>query len=205
MSHATFPEIAGELDEETLSRIKTELDPGERLLWAVRPRSKPVAMSWGVSTAGLLSASFVLLGFVFMRLSFHPGLAPNEKPLVLGVICWVLACFIVGGMIVNRRERDTQDSRLDKSLYALTDRRAISWFPSIKRGALEIVSIHKGECLRLSRVEYPDGTGDVLFRSRVKGEYEDFDQHEFAGFPGVQDVRRVEELVRRTLFSEVET
>ncbi len=204
MSNGLVGEIDDELGEEAVARIKSELDPGERLLWAVRPHSKTVAISWGFPAAGLIAAIFFFLGFVFLRLSFQAGLAPNEKVVVPGIICWALACFIVLGMIVNRRERQTQASRRDNSLYALTDRRAIAWLPHIKRGAMEVISIHKGECLRLSRVEYPDGTGDVLFQSRVKGEYEDFDRNEFAGFEGVQDVRRVEELVRRTLFSEVE-
>jgi len=38
-------EIAGELDDEALSRIKSELDPGKRLIWASRPREMEIRSS----------------------------------------------------------------------------------------------------------------------------------------------------------------
>ena len=201
MNEAFVGELNGEIGEEAFARIKSELDPGERLLWAGRPLSKPIVFGRGYLISGLLASVFFVLGFVFLRMTFRAGLAPDEKPVGLLIFMFFMAFIIVMGILISRRENYTQHSRTESSLYALTDRRAIAWLPVVKKQGVQVVSIHKGESLSLSRIDYPDGTGDVLFRSKVKGEYEEFDRNEFTGFEGVVNPRLVSEMCRRTLIT----
>ena len=79
-------EIAGELGEEALGRIKSELDPGERLLWAGRPQRKPVTLTNAYLISGLLATIFFVLGYVFLGMTFLARLAPDEKPVGLAII-----------------------------------------------------------------------------------------------------------------------
>lgn len=195
-------EIAGDLDEEALSRIKSELVPGERLLWAGRPRVPTVPISSGFYTWGLLATVFLLLFMWFMRLCLHVGFASNESPAGVGIVCGVLGLLIVSGMVLNRRERRREGARISNILYALTDQRAIAWMPHLRKDATEVTSIHKGSSVLISRVEYADGSGDVMFRSRLYDEYGNFDDRRFYGFEGIENPRQLEALCRRTLLPE---
>ena len=64
--------------------------------------------------------------------------------------------------------------------------------PEIGTEAVEIHSVPKGTVDHVRRVEYLDGSGHVIF----SGEESEWNFNEFEW---VDDVRRVEELVRRTL------
>lgn len=78
-----------------------------------------------------------------------------------------------------------------KNVYALTDRRAITWSPLWNwKGSLVVCSYYPGMLKSVTRIENPDGTGDVLFAT------EPFTRD---GYFGVNKVRLVESMVFETL------
>jgi len=202
---ATGPDaIDGDLDGDLRGRVKSELEPGERLLWCGQPtrespRSNTWFLVWGVIAA--LSLLAAVASFAAYSRDTRPDPAPRGDipPLVGGG----LAAFVFSGVItlllaVAVGHRKSERVKKSGTLYALTDRRAIIWVPETSRGAVAVYTLVRGSVANVHRVEYPDGSGDVLLR--VRGP-QPFDSEPWgpAGFEGVAEVRRVEEQVRRTL------
>lgn len=204
--------LTDDLPDDVRALVKPELAPDERLIWASKavPRVKgarggtypgatyvtqPVAQPWYVAAiaficliAGIvcLAAGFGSFGVLFERknegLPFMFG--------VLGVFGGCIAGLSAINQWANRRKRLDHTAR---SLYALTDRRAICWVPHRDSEAVEVHSVRRGKLKGVHRVEYPDGTGDVRF------EYREDTWGPVTGMEGIPEVRRVEDLVRRTL------
>jgi len=190
------PSDPDDLPEELISLVKPELEPGERLLWASRAGSgspsslaEPSLWAWvwflGFLTVSL--GSFVGIPILAsLRQEGGEGLL-----LVIGILCGVICCFFVVGHLSIFLAKRSERRKIDGQIYALTDRRAVIWLP----GSKSSVSVHtfqrgtiKGTDLH--RVQYPDGSGDVLLRNTYQ---------QPSGFLGIAEVRRVEELVRRFL------
>ena len=187
------PEV---IPEDLIPLVKPELRPGERLLWASRagvgtsttpPGPSIAAWTWFLgflaTSAGCLSA----VGYVDKT---NAGSAVGLL-MFIGLISGLIVFFFAIGFSVGLANRRVARRKHLGQVYALTDQRAIIWFP----GPTAAVSIHtfqrgtvKAEDLH--RVQYPDGSGDVLLRKSYQ---------EPLGFLGVTEVRRVEELVRTFL------
>ncbi len=190
-----------ESSEELEAFIKPELNPGERLLWAsrvVRPSGKdgprPFAsgLTWTVGLGLVSVACLVLLPpAVVLRME-----AADALLLLVGIVAGIFSFFVALGTIAGVVSRRAARRASANRVYALTDRRAILWDPVAKSTAVTVHTLTRGTLKRehVRRVQYPDGSGDVLLR----GKYE----HP-AGFLGVAEVRRVEELVRRYLIDPV--
>ena len=115
------------------------------------------------------------------------------------VIGLIVLAFAIQGWFNRRRLEQTGF----KPTYALTDRRAILWTPNVYNalpGAVEVCSVFRGNIKTIHRIEYPDGTGDVVFNRFASEE-----GWMNTSFDGIPDVRRVEDLVRRTLMGPGET
>lgn len=178
-----FDEIAGDLSEDLRGRFKSELDPGERLLWSGRPVA--------VKEHPLWRASLVLLGLlclfgVLFAVVFSAGL------IILTVYSGIILAVLLWARHMDRR-------KLAGMRYALTDRRAIIWQPLFwRQGAIRVQSLARGEVASISRLEFDDGTGDISFR--IKGlELAQGARPEPSSLRGIADVRRVEEQMRRVL------
>ena len=104
------------------------------------------------------------------------------------MIAFFFPIFFVGNFFTKGNER----RKLAGQVYALTDRRAVIWVPA-ERSAVAVHTFQRGaiDGKALHRVQYPDGSGDVLFQGHYYAGV--------AGFLGIAEVRRVEELVRRFL------
>jgi hypothetical protein len=197
-----FADDGAALPEEFAARIKPELDPGERLLWAAR--SRPWLRSWTISLANWLwIAVSGLIAFLGLGTGFGLfGQTLREAPSVAVIIGELAVPFFLGSCafaihswIMNR------GWGLGKlpTIYALTDLRAIIWRPDPQRGGLEIFSFAPGTFRQVHRRENPDGTGDVTFFPIVGFNPMAVRQR---GFEGVAEVIRVEGLVRATLLDE---
>lgn len=191
--------IDDELSDDLRARVKAELEPGERLLWSARPFVRQEGLS-GKFVAGVLIAIVlsVVGGVSWSRVYWNP-LGEVSGPLFFGCCLGLVDFFLVLGLVWNRFEKRSERARKANTLYALTDRRAIIWspVPSPNRGAFRVDTIPRGGFAAVHRVEFPDGSGDVVFRDRVVGA--DFEVFSSLGFYGIAEVRRVEEQVRRTL------
>src|SRR5262245_32014679 len=177
--------------------VQLELATGERLVWAGRahPRQSLGRQMLGVYFAALLPA-VVLLGFGVALLKGLLGTPPHMDIFgVMGVLVGVVWLLFGGAVavylfVLHRRTRRT--------CYALTDRRAIVWRPAQESKGLEVRSFWPPDFNTLFRVDYGDGTGDLIFHeiTVVVGLKP---QPVRQGFLGIRNVRHVEALFRKTL------
>jgi hypothetical protein len=188
------------LPEEWLARIKPELAPGERLIWAGQARpgkglsGRYVAMLWASGFGAIALFSFAgLFG------ALGPVLARADVLLAfLGVVSSVIAFLIVVGLIAQALGSAAGHPMMAANLYALTDSRAIIWSPS-GRG-VTVSSVRRGRVKSVHRVEYADGSGSVFFNTPITNPY-----GVPSGFMEVHDARRVEALVRLHLIADPST
>lgn len=205
MSDTPWPDPISHLDDlpdDLRGRVKAELEPGERLLWA----EKAGRNAWDSATnyVGLLtfSAGFLGLCVVCMVAFFGPlaGRLRGIENLLFaagvgaGFIAFCLLASVVG-TLGSWSWRLLKRGRFGPTYYALTDRRAIAWTPVPDSEAVTVCSYPRRRSGRVQRVEYPDGSGDVVVTGSGEGE----SSWDALTFEGVADVRRVEALVRATL------
>ena len=88
--------------------------------------------------------------------------------------------------------------------YALTDRRAIIWeagsFLSV-----QVLSYRPAELTKIRRIEYGDGTGDLVFEENImigpRNNGYPTTTRQRHGFMSIDHVRQVEELLRKALLA----
>lgn len=192
----TAGEFEPELGDDFRGRVKSELDPGERLLWAARPAPKPSRVGCGFVVAAVIAAALFLGSGVFLNAYFPQHAVADASLVMASVVSFAVASLILFVLVSIVTQRRGEWARRAGTLYALTDRRAIIWVPEPKQGAIKVYTLPRGSVTGIHRVQFPDGSGDVLFdvTGNQLGVY-----WGFSGFQGVADVRRVEEQVRRTL------
>ncbi len=188
--------FAEDLADEIKGRVKSELEPGERLLWAAPVYLRPDRFSTGFERALILALILLVPSLVSWAKILENPLREIGGLLFFGLLAGVVEFFLVLGILVNRVNHRAQRGRLSRTLYALTDRRAIVWTPEPSSEAVKVMTFPRGRVSGVHRREFPDGSGDVLFRAT--GDNAEFGAEfwSFTGFLGVADVRRVEEQVR---------
>jgi len=186
-----------ESSEPLQALIKPELKPGERLLWASRPdhpsptearMAPPSGLAWGLGIGGFAAASFVV--FVLIARVAHEGLVTFA--IVSCLVAGLMSITTLLGTLAGSGRRRAERRRLAGRLYAITDSRAMIWNPLPGSTAVTVHTFSKGTIRgeNLRRLQYPDGSGDVLFQNNSLAP---------AGFFGIADVRHVEDLIREFL------
>ncbi len=184
------------------ARVRSELRDGERLRWVGQPRH-------GLFTGQALG--FVLLGLPFTAFGLHwMSTASGAWSDHLGK-GWVGAFQILFSLIgslpvlvgVGMLSSPYWLRRKAKrTCYVLTDRRAILWEASWFR-SFQIRSYKPGDLTKIRCVEYSNGGGDLVFEEVTTiGEDSDGFQRtttERHGFMGIDSVREIEKLLRKTL------
>lgn len=199
MDESSIPEYEP-MPEDLSERIKPELSPGERLLWAAWERpagagEAPPFLYGSIWALGFLVLS--ALGFAGLFGYLGRRFAPIEVLCgTVGVLAGIIGFFIPVGMLGSWVTERGARSALKRKYYALTDRRAILWTPRAGSSAVEVRSFPRGTIAAVHRAEYPDGSGDVLFERTPTDRYQPA-----VGFEGIADVRRVEDLARRVLLA----
>lgn len=185
------------LPEEWLARIKPELAPGERLIWAgqaKRPRGpsgRTAATLWASAFAAIGAFGFAgLFGMLGPQLREASGLMA-----LMGVGASSISFLTVVGLVSHVLATGVNYSPLRASLYVLTDARAIAWTPF--GGGVTVQSTRRGAVKSLHRVEYADGSGNVVFDNLPPSPV-----GLPAGFHNVPDARRVEALARLHLIGD---
>ena len=183
-----------DLPGDLFAQAKVELAPGEKLLWAGRPGRGPEAraswLPWVVWLVGLWLLGSVA-AFVAKEAEGRDTIHKVISHVLMGVAC--VACFSYPvALVMTIRERSSSRRRRSRTVYALSDRRAICWLPSPTSRGIKVVSIPGRSIDAVYRVERHDGSGSIRFVG------DGLDQ-EFGGFEGVADVRRVERLAREIL------
>jgi len=157
----------------------------------------------GFVVSGLI-ASFFLLGSVIFFAAYardkrpENGLRGEIPPLVGGGLMTFAAAALIAAILTGVvRTRLAERVKRSGTLYALTDRRAIIWLPEPRLGAVKVYTVTRGSLEGVHRLEFSDGSGDLLFR--LKGHRPEVESWGPTAFEGIAEVRRVEEQVRRTL------
>lgn len=202
------------LPPELEARVRAELSGGEQLLWVGQPRPSRFARQgiplvlFGIPwTAFALfwmgCASMPLLGWAGGGRNLAPGGGPGAWfggffacfPL-FGVPFVLIGLWMLTSPYWLRR-------KAKRTFYALTDRRAILWEPGWF-GSGEVRSYGPNQLTKTIRKDLSDGGGDLVFEEIVTvnrnsdGPTTSTTRH---GFMGIDNVRGVEELLRKALLS----
>jgi hypothetical protein len=193
-------------DPEVRSRIQSELDAGERLLWAAQPDPRRLARaSLAIVLFGIPWTAFACF-WVFMASGGLWGLFDGgmDFPRDEGAFQVISICFplfglpfvLIGlGMLtaphwVKRKARRTA--------YAVTDRRVIL----LEGGLWNAVTVRTympPQLQRMTRTERPDGTGDLILEEYTWRDSDGDRRHGRHGLFAIPRVRDVEDLIRNAL------
>jgi len=189
-----------DIPDDLLARIKPELRPGERLVWAGRPvRVPPISRSSLAWATGCLGVSYSLAAF-FLALFFGVAatwIEPLDVFKVFGTICAAIAGFVTIVCSVTGINDLDERRRVIREVYALTDRRAMIWAPGETRKAVQFFSHDRGHFDRVHREERPDGSGSLTF-SNSRNRFNPGPKR----FREIADVKRVEALARQYVIHE---
>jgi hypothetical protein len=185
------------------ARVRAELRPGERLLWVGQPRRRRFPRE--ALPAFLFGIPFTAFAVFWTALAVwivSRGHGANDPGLLFRIVfpLFGLPFVLIGvGLLSTPYWLRRQATR---TCYALTDRRAILWEAGTF-GGVAVRSFAPDALTGFHRVEYPDGHGDLVFeevhtegrdrrgRRRIRTA-----RH---GFLDVEEVRRIEELLRKAL------
>jgi len=180
-------EEAWQLPERLQTIVTNELDEGEQLLWLDQPKpTRDPLQTRRVVPFGIAWTAFAVL---WTALAYAAARGEGEGawvfPLV-GVPFILLGLLMLCSPLWARRSGN-------KTAYAITDRRAISfgfgWGTSIR-------SFRLGRLGEVHRTERPDGSGDLIFNDVVTYDSDDDSRvRKKFGFFGIANVKEVESII----------
>lgn len=200
MACETFGE--SKLSSEQESRVQSELESGEQLLWTGRPRAgRLILESIPLVLFGIPWTAFTI--FFISMVTFSVMQDGNKKEPVLGLYSFLLLLFGVPFVLVGLWMLSSplwMYRQIKQICYAITNRRVILWDPNSFWGAMYIRSYVPRQLASLLRTERADGSGDLIFEEQY---YQTRGQHkpraQRIGFMAIDNVRTVDELVRKAL------
>ena len=174
-----------------------QLDSGERLLWSGSPMAGGMAM--GALPATLFGIPFTAFAAFWMTTAWNGTrhLPHDFGPWMLFPLFGVPFLLIGLGILTAPFWAYLAAQR---TVYAVTDRRAliiVGW----PRATVQ--SFQPSDISDLTRVEGADGRGSLMFASRLWTGNNGFPRSSRIGFVGIDEVRRVEQLIRDNLHKQV--
>jgi len=188
----------GEIPEDFAARVKPELVPGERLIWASRSRPRPGERAASRLQFGLFVLGSGVVGVTCIAAFLGAFGTRFHQVEGLIVVVGLIACIVsfasgLGGVGALVREALAGRPSIETT-YAISDRRAIIWQPNPGTEGVKVYSYPASSIRGVHRLEFPDGSGDVNLGVSPVG------PHVVpTGFAGVRDVRQVEHYVREFL------
>jgi ABC-type multidrug transport system fused ATPase/permease subunit len=197
MSVLSFMPDDLDVAEELREWLKPELMPGERLVWASRAGLSQMSRRRMLALpAGLFAASVVVGGSCMLALAMMSGGSPSSLLaglfFIVAFLSMIMACSSGFALVLTAIKGHRESKQVNASSYALSDRRAILRLPSTMPKGVVVRSIPRGTVTNVTRIEYPDGTGDVEIRSTSYAIPLDI-------LVGVHDPRLVAQLIRKFL------
>src|SRR5947209_6334372 len=141
---------------ELADRVARDLAPEEKLIWVGQPRiDLSLRAAWFLVPMGIFFTGFALVWMLVAGLFTFGLLAPCGLPFIaIGI-----------GLIASPAWLRAMARR---TIYALTDRRAIVWQPSWF-GRVVVQSFTAAGLGQMTRLERPDGSGNLVFQNSVTG------------------------------------
>lgn len=194
------------LHPEVRSRIQSELDSGERLLFAAQPDPKRFARGSIFLVLFAIPWTAFAVFWVFMASGGFWGLIDggmdfprDEAPFQIISICFPLfglPFVLVGVAMLSSPYWARRQAR--RTAYAVTDRRVIL-FEAGFRGSMTVRTYLPPQLQRMTRTERPDGSGDLMLEEFAWRDSDGDRRHGRHGMYAIPRVRDVEELIRETL------
>jgi hypothetical protein len=190
------------LPEELDILVQSELRSGEHLVWTGQPLPRRFMRS---------SIPIVLFGIPWTAFSIF-WMAMSLGPLFVaagqGGFGMFFGCFPLFGLPFVLIGLGMLSSpfwtyrKAKRTCYALTDQRAIVWASGWYSGTA-VRSFKPSDLDKMSRIDYSDGSGDLIFEEflPVSRQSDVHSESTKRGFIAIENVREIEELVRRTLLS----
>jgi hypothetical protein len=191
-------DLAFDLSDQQHAAIKEQLSPDEYIVWAGRgiPRPLPSIPVFPAFFAAVLCG---VSGFALMVLFGIHGLEKLPLGETLFLLCLApgaLGCITAIGIAWSWRSHRYVQRRVSRSFYILTDRRAIVGLEG-REGEVVALDSWTGSMFDGTLgMEYGDGIGAVYFLRDGKVVQPEW------GFDGIDEVRRVEGLIREILLGE---
>jgi len=193
------------LPPELDSRVRSELSSGERLLWVGQPRpGRSMRTAIPIVLFGLPWTAFAVFWMAGASGLLLRGF-DNGPPGVFGILFPLFGLpFVLIGLAMLSSPFWLR-RRAQRTCYALTDRRAVLWQAGWF-GGVDVRSYGPEELTKVHRTQYADGSGSLVFEEFVTIGH-DSDGHVSRsttrrGFMYVDNVRAVEELLRKALLSD---
>ncbi len=172
--------------------LERSLLKGETIFWA----TKPVARLWSVDCIPLMIFATFWLGFIafwtFGALGMPTSLEdlskiqPAQIPFALfSIPFWLVGIVLASSPWWRRR-------KLERSLYVLTNRRALIVQPGVFSWSVEVYPLE--EDMLLSRTAKPNGEGDLVFAINYENR-----PATRSGFMSVPDVQMAEQKLNEAM------
>ena len=191
------------MNTETLRQhIGAEIEPNERLLWTGRPDpSKRAATGIPAMIFGIPFTLFALFwttmasGAIFATRNSGHG---TPAPLYLFPLFGLPFILVGFGLLLSPLWAYLKAQR---TMYAVTDRRAITWEENTFGGKRTVRSFGPNEIALMERRENANGVGDLVFSRERNYSYQNGRNRNTVrenGFFAIPDVRTVERILRET-------
>jgi hypothetical protein len=195
------------LPPELATRVESELAQGERLVWV----GQPLPGLYRLRSIPMAIIGIFFLGFSLLWLALTGGLAvvgagmAGQADPAAGVgVGSFMGCFALVGLVPLAVGIGLvtaplwMGSMARKTVYALTDRRAIVFEPQLFR-TVQVRSYTAAGLGAMSRVERGDGSGDLVFEEYTTRGSNNTTTTTRRGFLAIPNVHQVEGLIRKTL------
>jgi hypothetical protein len=202
LADPTDDDLTRDANDELRARIKGELKPGERVLWS--GWSSPPLAPPGLGSYFVGAVSLVLLVFGAISCAHavgRPRALPDENSMAIGIMLCIVGILFSSGLIAiffARRYARRRDAGVS---YAVTDRRIMIWTPEPNSDGIRILTMPGAQIRNIVRVQRPDGSGDLELSGT--GQEISYYYHSGPGFKHIPEVRRVEQIIRSNLMTDV--
>ena len=186
---------------ELADQVRNELELSERVIWIGQPIPEREAQK----ARGSKYFAIAFLGIIFL---WTLGMCWK---VILGIEefnlsnTWFAICSLplwIGGIWLFYRP-EIMKRNASHTVYALTNQRAIVWKPDFSN-RLAIRSYRENDLKKISRIQYDDGSGDLVFEDVSREDTPSEQSEERCGFLSLANVKTVEALVRKTLLEKSE-
>lgn len=191
------------LPPELEELVRSELRPGEMLLWVGQPRpGRFLLLTIPIVLFGIPWTAFSVFWMVMasgMVLGGQPGGGGFQLVFLLFPL-WGVPFVLIGLGMLSAPYWAWRMAK--QTCYAVTDQRVLIWEPGMF-GKVTIRSYGPEALSKMHRTEAPDGSGDLIFEEVAETNGNNVIRKTATptsrGLYGIRNVRGVEELVRRVL------
>jgi hypothetical protein len=184
------------------ARVRTELRPGERLVWVGQPnparwmfKTLPIlfiAIPWTACTLFMLAATSGLLDAFGIGGKWR-GVMHGVAVRIIFSLFFALPLALIG---LGMTSAPLWAWRMAfRTFYAITDQRVLIWEANPLVGKT-LRTIPPEDLHRLSRREFADGSGDLVF-DNVTHDSDGRQSSYENGFIGIARVREVEDMIHK--------